>query len=71
MRLADQHISMNLSDWPIEDLFAIPSEGYVDEAGVPTHCIFSRKLDAVTFVGPEEYAVLKARGIQEMPELPE
>ena len=62
---------MNLSDLPIEDLFAITSESYTDEDGVPTHCIFNRKLDAVTFVGPEEYSELKARGIREMAELPD
>ena len=67
----DDQMRKDFPDWPIEDLFAIPTESFVDKNGVPSHCIFNRKLDAVTFVGPEEYFELKARGMQEMSKLPD
>ena len=55
----------------IEDLYLVPSEDFLDDDGEPTHCVFSKELDAVTFVDADELAVLKQRGIQTLDRLPD
>jgi hypothetical protein len=56
---------------PIESLYLVPSEDSADENGQPLFCVFNRQIDAITFVGREELALLKKRGIRTLASLPE
>ena len=64
-------IGVDLNTWPIEDLFLIPSDDSVDDEGEPIHCLFSKELDAVTYIDAGDLAVLRQRGIQSLDRLPE
>ena len=61
---------MDVANWPIEDLLLVPSENYEDEDGELMHCVFSRRLNAVTFVGSNESAALQERGANVLDVLP-
>jgi hypothetical protein len=58
--------------WPIDDLFHIPSDDFIDDDdGEWCHIIFSTSLDAFTSVDADDLAVLKQRGIRTLDRSPE
>jgi hypothetical protein len=56
---------------PIDELFLVPSEDSVDEEGKRMYCVFNRARDSITFIGATDFALLKERGVQVLPALPE
>ncbi|MBW4552032.1 MAG: hypothetical protein KME35_13135 [Aphanocapsa sp. GSE-SYN-MK-11-07L] len=64
----DEH---NCETWQINDLRIIKSEELIDdEDGEILYCVYSFKLDAVTFVGENTVKALQKRGIQQLDNLP-
>ncbi len=64
-------MDIDWSTWAVEDLYLVPSEDLLDDDGEPIYCVFSRELDAVTFVDAKKLSVLTERGIQTLDRLPD
>ena len=69
-RCAKKRPAGEFSSWPIDDLRMLKTEPRVGEDGREHFVIFSKKLDAVTVVGPADLKKLRARGLKEISELP-
>jgi hypothetical protein len=61
----------NIESWSIDDLRVVKSEEFVDDDGQYCFCIYSLKLDAVTFVDDRGIEKLRERGIKEIHNLPD
>jgi|GEM_PF-6314322 len=63
--------AINFGDWPIDDLKVVTTEQSEDEEGLPIYCLYSKRLDSITFIKDEELTRLRHRGIREIESLPE
>jgi len=66
LRLLKKKEVRDFAEWPIGDLRLLKTEPRVGEDGREYFMIFSKKLDAVTAIGAEELAILRARGLKEI-----
>lgn len=62
---------MNTEDFPIGELFRVPSEDILNEDGEKLHCVYNRRVDAVTFVDSVHCEQLERRGIATIKSLPD
>ncbi len=60
----------DMLDWPAADLTIVISESFTDEDGEECICVYSRELDAVTFVDATASEALIHRGVAQIQALP-
>ncbi len=53
----------DLNDWPADDLRIVVSESFTDDDGEQCICVYSRELDAMTFVDVSASKTLIQRGV--------